>query len=204
MSTVLDAIEIAPLVLRLQPSVDLTDDEFFEFCQINRDWRFERTARGEVLIMAPEGGETGSRSSKLNRQLATWAERDGAGVAFNSSTGFTLPNQAIRSPDVAWVPKARLRNLTPGQKEKFLPLCPDFVVELLSPSDSLPATKKKMEEYMENGARLGWLIDPRRRHVYVYRPGTRVRRLDNPHTVAASPELPGFVLDLRDIWDPGF
>ena len=204
MKTVLDDLEIAPLVIQWPPTIDMTEDQFFDFCQINHDLRIERTSQGDIIIMAPAAGEASSRNLGLARQLGNWALRDGSGVAFDSSGGFTLPNGAVRSPDAAWVRKARLKSLTKKQKQQFLPLCPDFVVELLSPSDRLSTAKQKMQEYLENGARLGWLLDPQHRKVYVYCPGAEVRRLDNPKTLSGDPVLPGFVLDLKEIWDPGF
>ena len=204
MATVLDNLQIAPLVIRFKPVILLTDDQFGEFCRINPDWQIERTAQGEILIMAPAFGKAGARNAELTAQLTNWAHRDATGVAFDSSGGFKLPNEAIRAPDAAWVRKTRLQALSPEQKEGFLPLCPDFVVELLSPSDRLPTAQQKLEEYLANGAELGWLIDPKHRQVYVYRPNQDVERLDSPETLSGEPVLPGFVLDLREIWDPGF
>jgi Uma2 family endonuclease len=182
--------------------VPMTQDQFFEFCQRHPDKRFERTAEGELIIMPPSGGGTGKRNLSIGAQLYYWAELDGTGEAFDSSTGFILPNGANRSPDVSWVLKTRLAALTAEQKEKFIPLCPDFLVELMSPSDSLPKTQAKMEEYIENGARLGWLIERKKKQVHVYRPGQPVQVHDNPQTLAGAPELPGFVLDLEPVWRP--
>jgi Uma2 family endonuclease len=193
-----------PLVLRMRPPLDMDDEQFFVFCQQNSDLQIERTAEGDLIIMSPVGGETGDRESELNFQVRLWAKADGTGVAFSPSTGFTLPNCAKRSPDTAWVLRERLTGLRPQQKKRFLPLCPDFVAELRSPSDSLPAAQEKMQEYMGNGARLGWLIDPENRHVYIYRPNAPVERLDDPATVPGDPELPGFVLDAQAIFNPGF
>lgn len=190
------------VTLRTSPAIELTDDEFFALCQINSDLRLERTSRGDIIIMAPTGAETGNRNSEITRQLGNWTKRDGTGAVFDSSTGFKLPNGADRSPDAAWIPRSRLATLTAKQKEKFLPLCPDFVIELLSPTDTLAATQAKMDEYIENGARLGWLIDPEPRQVHVYRPRVAVVVLENVTEIAADPELPGFVLDLREIWEP--
>ena len=204
MRAVLEDLEVAPLVLHLRPAIDLTEDQFFEFCQANRELRIERTSSGDIVVMPPEGWGSGYRGSELVGQLRNWAMRDRTGVAVGSSTGFTLPNGAVRSPDAAWVRKERLRSLSREQKEKFLPLCPDFVVEVRSPSDRLADLRDKMSEYMENGARLGWLLDPQSREAYVYRPGARVQRLRNPGTLPADPELPGFVLDLAAIWEPAF
>ena len=204
MTVALQDLEIEPLVLHLPTSLALTDDQFFELCQANQEMRLERTAGGDILFMAPAGGEASSHNMQLSIRLGVWANQDGTGIAFDSSGGFILPNGAILSPDAAWVLKSRLRKLKPGQKKKFLPLCPDFVVELLSPTDRLSATMAKMQEYIDNGARLGWLIDPARRQVHIYRPSAEAQRADNPKKLSGDPELPGFTLDLREIWDPGF
>jgi Uma2 family endonuclease len=182
----------------------MTDDKFFQSCQLNADLRIERTAGGEVLILPPTGGETGSRDAGLVTQLRVWAQQDGSGVAFGSSTGFDLPNGATRSPDASWVERSRLEMLSPEQKKKFLPLCPDFVIELRSPSDRLDELKDKMQEYIDNGAQLGWLLDPNDSQVYVYHPGSAVECLENPRSISADPLLPGFLLNLAEIWDPGF
>jgi Uma2 family endonuclease len=190
------------ITLRLSPAIEITDDEFFAFCQLNRDLRFERTAEGDIIVMAPTGGETGNRNADITAQLVTWTKRDGTGAAFDSSTGFKLPNGADRSPDGSWVRKSRLAALTHEQKLKFLPLCPDFVIELLSPTDTLAVTQAKMDEYIENGAQLGWLIDPEMRQIHVYRSRQAVVLLENVVEIAADPELPGFVLDLHEIWEP--
>ena len=200
MSAALDVPVARPLVVRFRPVVDLTDDQFYEFCVLNRDLRIERTAQADVVIMSPAGTRSGNRNAKLVGQLVLWAESDGTGEVFDSSAGFTLPNGAVRAPDAAWVPKARLAQLTTEQQEKFAPLCPDFVAELRSPSDALSEQQEKMEEYLANGSRLGWLIDPLSRRVYVYRPDRAVEELDNPQTLSGEPVLAGFVLDLRKIW----
>lgn len=189
-----------PVVVRLEPVFDLTDEKFFEFCQINRDVRIERNAEGDLLIMPPTGGETGSRNAELTMQLRQWAKRDGQGTAFDSSTGFNLPNKATRSPDASWVRNSRLEQLTPEQKKKFVPLCPDFAIELRSPTDGLRTLRKKMEEYIQNGAQLGWLIDPDPKRVYVFRPGQPVEELVEPSNLKGDPLLSGFVLDLNEIW----
>lgn len=179
-----------------------TEDTFYELCRQNPDLRLERTAKGEVIIMPPTGGETGSRNSEIARQIGNWKKTDGTGATFDSSTGFKLPNGANRSPDASWVSKAKLAQLTLEEKKKFLPLCPDFAIELRSPSDDLDTINAKMEEYIANGLRLGWLIDPEERVVFVYRPGAEVQKLENVNDISADPELPGFVLDLREIWNP--
>ncbi|MBI4468219.1 MAG: Uma2 family endonuclease [Acidobacteria bacterium] len=191
-----------PLAIHLPSSFDMTDDEFFEFCQLNRELRIERTAQGEIIIMSPTGGETGRRNSEINTHLNLWAKRDGGGQVFDSSTGFKLLNGADRAPDASWVKRIRLATLTAAEKKRFIPLCPDFVIELLSPTDSLAGTEAKLEEYVANGAVLGWLIDPETRYVRVYRPGKATEVLMNPQMLSGDPELPGFVLDLGEIWEP--
>ena len=193
-----------PLVLRARPALHFSDDEFFEFCRQNRDLRIEQTAAGEWIIMPPTGFETGSRNQEVSRQLGNWARQDDTGVSVDSSTGYVLPSGAKRSPDASWVLRSRLAGLTAEQKRKFLPLCPDFVVELRSPSDSLADTQEKMAEYRDNGARLGWLIDAAERRVHVYRPSVEPDILDAPASVSADPELPGFTLDMAFVWEPGF
>lgn len=193
-----------PLVLHTRPAIDLSPEQFYEFCLLNREWRIERTAEGDLRIMAPAGGETGSRNAIITSMLTTWALQDRTGVAFDSSTEFTLPNGATRSPDAAWVQRARLAVLTAEQKEKFLPLCPDFVIELRSPSDDFGSVQEKMREYLDNGTQLGWLIDPATRQVYVSRPATPIEVLADPPSVSGDPELPGFVLELTPIWEPPF
>jgi Uma2 family endonuclease len=179
----------------------LTDHELFEICQRNRDWRIERTSEGEVIAMPPAGGRTGQRNFELTGIFRAWVEADGTGVGFDSSTGFILPNGAERSPDLAWVSRARWEALSDSEKEEFPPLCPDFVVELRSRSDSLAALREKMLEYVANGARLGWLIDPIQRRVYVYRPPAEETCLEDPESVYGNPVLAGFVLEPRPLWD---
>lgn len=199
MTQVFTSIENSPLVLQLHPVVQMTDDQFFEFCQINRELRIERTAKGQLIVMPPTGSGTGNRNSKLNQQLSNWADVDRTGLSFDSSSGFTLPNGAIRSPDAAWIKLERWNALSEEQQEKFAPICPDFIVELKSPTDSLKL-QDKMEEYIENGVLLGWLIDRKHKKVYIYRPGMAVECLENPATISGDPVLPGFVLDLSNIW----
>ena len=192
------------LTVQLEGVVDLDENQLFELCRRNRDLRIERTARGEIVVMTPAGGRTSNRNIKIAAQLELWAERDETGEAFDSSGGFTLPSGAMRSPDAAWVERSQLRELPPSSREKFLPLCPTFVIELRSPSDPLSSVQSKLEEYIDNGTRLGWLIDPIQRRVYVYRPGLDAEILDQPRSVAGDPELPGFVLELVRIWDPSW
>ena len=186
-----------PPTLKLH--IELTDEQFFQMCQQNRDLRFERTAKGEILIMPPTGGETSNRNFEIAVQLGIWNKQNNLGKAFDSNGGFILPNGAVRAPDVSWVRRDRWEALTPQQREKFLPLCPDFVVELLSPSDSLKKVQTKMQEYMDNGARLGWLIVPQTRQVEIYRPNQDVEILENPATLSGEDVLPGFVLNLNFI-----
>ena len=199
-----DIRDMMPMSIDLRPLPSMTDEEFFLFCQANRELRIERTAQGEIIMMAPAGGETGGRNANLVTDLNHWARANKQGVVFDSSTGFDLPNGATRSPDAAWVRRELLAQLTAKQKRKFLPVCPDFIIELRSPTDSLRGAQDKMTEWIDNGAQLGWLIDPSERTVYVYRPGHAMEQLQNPATVSAEPVLPGFVLDLAVIWDPGF
>ena len=188
------------LTVSLKSVIDMTDDQFFQLCQNNRELRFERNANGELIIMSPAGGETGNRNGRLNQQLFNWTDADGTGIAFDSSTGFKLPNGADRSPDASWIKLERWDALTDEEKRKFPPICPDFVIELLSPSGSLKTTQEKMKEYIDNGVRLGILINRKSRQVEIYRPGKEVEVLDSPTTVSGEEVLKGFVLNLGMIW----
>ena len=193
------SVESASLLLRLPPDLHLSDDQFYEFCRLNRELRIERTAQGGLVIMAPAGWDTSDKNAEITMQLRLWAKQDGTGRTCDSSGGFALPNGATRSPDASWVRHDRLVALTAEERAKFLPLCPDFVIELRSPSDGLSALQDKMHEYMENGAQLGWLIDPLAGQVFVYRPGAPVERLEAPDGISADPVLPGFRLELAEI-----
>lgn len=184
--------------LDLHSIIDLTDEQFRKLCQINPELKLELTARGELIVMPPTGWGTGKRNSKLNQRLSNWAEENGTGIAFDSSTGFKLPNKANRSPDAAWVSQERIDTTNPAPDE-FLPLAPDFVVELRSASDDLKPLQNKMQEYLNNGVRLGWLIDPQTQLVEIYRQGQDVEILQSPTTLSGEDVLPGFVLDLQDI-----
>ena len=195
---------ILPIVLRLSPVIELTKDQFLAFCEMNDTVRIERTAGGELEIMPPVDLYTGNKELDIAAQLRNWTRRGGRGIAFGPSAGFILPNGAVRSPDAARISKSRLAKLTTEDKRGFGHICPDFVIELRSQSDSLAALKAKMEEYMENGARLGWLIDPQNRRVYVYRPDSEIETLENPENVSAEPELKAFALDLNEIWAQPF
>ena len=188
------------LTLNLNPIIKLTDDQFFQLCQENENIRLERTAKGELIIMSPAGGETGSSNAGLTAQIWIWNQQKKLGKVFDSSTGFKLPNNANRAPDTSWVKLERWDALTPEQKKKFPPICPDFVVELMSPSDSLKETQDKMKEYRDNGAVLGWLINRKSRQVEIYRPNQEVEILQSPTTVSSEDILPGFVLSLESIW----
>ncbi|TAN47862.1 MAG: Uma2 family endonuclease [Methylococcaceae bacterium] len=193
-----------PVVLHWPPSMRLGDEQFFEFCRANDAWRIEYTAAGDCEIMAPTGGETGWRNSRLTTLLSIWAEQEGSGVVFGSSSGFVLSDGAIRSPDVSWVKKARLAVLTPEQKQRFLPLCPDFVIELCSPSDNLKTLQGKMREYIENGADLGWLIDAEIKRVLIFRPGQAISTVDQPEFLSDDVVLSGFKLNMNKIWNVDF
>jgi Uma2 family endonuclease len=184
----------------LELNIDLTDEQFFQLCQNNRDLRFERTATGELIIMPPTGSETGDRNAELTYQLRAWNRQNKLGKSFDSSTGFKLPNGAERSPDASWVKMERWNALTPVEKERFAPLCPDFVVELMSRSDSTEKTRAKMREYIDNGARLGWLINRQQQQVEIYHPNGEVEILQCPQILSGEDVLPGFVLDLAEIW----
>jgi Uma2 family endonuclease len=186
--------------IRIQPARPMSDEEFFRFCVANPDLRIERTAEGEIEIMPPTGFETSHRNAGLTAQLYNWATRDGRGKDFDSNVEFILPSGAARSPDASWVLRSRLAKLTAEQKTKFPPLCPDFVVELRSPSDRLRQAQAKMREWMDNGAKLGWLIDPTTRTVYIYRPGQATERLVDSHRVEGEPPVDGFVLEMADMW----
>jgi len=181
-------------------NINLTDEQFFQLCQNNPDMRFERTASGELIIMSPTGSITSDRNADLTCQLRNWNRKNKLGKSFDSSGGFKLPNGAERSPDASWVKMKRWNSLTEEEQERFAPLCPDFVVELMSPSDTLEKTRVKMKEYMENGASLGWLINRKQKQIEIYRPNQEVEVLESPQTVSGEDVLPGFVLDLAEIW----
>ncbi|MBW4482127.1 MAG: Uma2 family endonuclease [Tildeniella torsiva UHER 1998/13D] len=187
------------ITLTFPPSLELTDEAFFQLCQRNSDVRFERTATGELIVMSPLGGESGKREADLITDLNLWNRQQQLGVVFSSSSGFNLPNGADRSPDAAWVEQSRWDALTPDQRRKFPPLAPDFVIELRSETDSLPTLQTKMQEYVGNGVRLGWLINPQDKQVEVYRPDQPVEILENPSSLSGEAVLPGFVLNLSRV-----
>jgi Uma2 family endonuclease len=193
-----------PLVLRMSGGARMDAAQFFEFCQQNENYRIERCAAGGVIIMPPAGTPSSGRNMQLSGHLWYWAQQDGTGVVYESSAGFRLPNGAVRSPDASWIRKDRLAALTPEQRTGFWAICPDSVAELRSAADSLSTLQTKMEEYRDNGAQLGWLIDPEARKIYVYRPGQPVETLDDPATVSGDPVLPGFVLDAAPVFATSF
>lgn len=186
--------------LDLKTIIDLTDEQFYQLCRANPDVKFERNANGTLLIMSPAGGETGNRNLEIGADFVIWNRQTKLGICFDSSTCFKLPNGAQRSPDIAWIKQDRWQALTPAQREQFPPIAPDFVLELLSPSDSLPTTQTKMQEYIDNGVNLGWLINRKNRTVEIYRPNQAVQMLTNPTQLSDPDILPGFTLNLSSLW----
>ncbi|MBE9209997.1 Uma2 family endonuclease [Nostoc sp. LEGE 06077] len=194
------------LTLNIPPAVGLTDEQFYQICLANDEWRIELTAEGELIIMPPTGGESGIRNSGLTAKVYIWNEQAKLGKVFDSSTEFRLPNGAYRSPDVSWVKQERWDALTPDQRRRFPPICPDFVIELRSQTDSLKKLRAKMQEYRDNGAWLGWLIDPITPLVEIYLPGVEVEVInftfEQPPTLSGEDVLPGFILSLTQILNP--
>jgi len=202
MSATLDISVPEPVVVHFEPSkLRMNDEEFFKFCQLNPELRIERTSGGDIIVMAPTGGKTGRRNARLIVAFGSWAEKDGSGQFFDSSTEFILPNGAGRAPDLSWIRNERWLALSEKQQEQFPPLCPNFVVELRSPTDRLETLRTKMQEYVANGAELGWLIDPLERKVHIFRPDLDPEALENPQQVSGEPLLKGFVLDVQVLWD---
>jgi len=189
-----------PRIMLNVESVGLSPEQFFRLCRDNPEMRIELTAQKEIIIMSPTNMKTGMLNAEITWQIVDWAKKDGRGIAFDSSTLFTLPNGAKRSPDASWVLKSRWEALEPDPTEYFDRICPDFVLELWSPSDILKELHAKMAEYMANGAELGFLIHPPKHQVWIYRPKHEPQCLDQPYSVSADPELPGFTLDLTEIW----
>lgn len=188
------------LTLDMQSAdVRLDDAEFYRLCQANRDLRLELTARGDLIIMPPTGWDTGRRNSSLNRLVGNWAEENGTGIVFDSSTGFKLPNGATRSPDVSWIKRSRLEALSPDPN-KFLPLCPDFAIELRSASDALLPLQAKMQEYIDNGLQLGWLIDPKRKSVEIYRPDQAAETVPFSAVLTGESLLVGLTINLGKVF----
>jgi Uma2 family endonuclease len=191
--------EYLPAILTAAP---MTDEQFVAFCAQHPDLNFEMTAEGELIVMAPAYSETGASNFEIGGELRSWARRDGRGVGCDSSTGFVLPNGARRSPDVSWTLKSRVEKLGARRHDAFWHLCPDFVIEVRSPSDRLTTLQKKMLEYLEQGAQLGWLIDPKKKTVEIYRPGQAVEKLTEVSKLEGEGPVAGFVLDLKYVWDP--
>jgi Uma2 family endonuclease len=191
--------------LNLESVIELSDEQFYQLCRRNPDLRFERSATGDLIIMSPTGGETSRCNLELGADLVIWNRRTGLGYCFDSNGGFILPNGAIRAPDLSWIQKDRWDVLPLKQREKFPPICPDFVVELMSKSDRLSVIQAKLVEYIENGAKLGWLINPEAKQVEVYRPGSSSQLnkelLEMPQTLTGEDVLPGFELDLGFMWE---
>lgn len=188
------------ITLNLKPVIELTDEQFYQLCRRNPDVKFERSAKGELIIMPPTGGETGNYNSEINADFVIWNRQTKLGKVFDSSTGFKLPNSANRSPDVAWIKQERWDALTSKQKEKFPPIAPDFVLEFMSPSDDLRKTQEKMQEYMDNQVKLGWLIDRKTRRVEIYRLGQEVEVVESPTQLSGEDVLPGFILNLQIVF----
>jgi Uma2 family endonuclease len=184
----------------IPPTLKLSDEQFARLVAANPDLRMEKTASGELIVMSPTGSEDGSYNAELTIDVGSWNRQTQTGVVFDSSTGFKLPNGAIRSPDTAWVEKSRWASLTAQQRKGFAPICPDFVLELVSETDDVEVLQAKMQEYLENGCRLGWLIDPKMRQVKIYRSGQPVECLQAPQSLSGEDVLPGFVLNLRRIF----
>ncbi len=186
------------LALNIQ-SAGLTDDQFIQLCRDNVDFRFEISAKKELVIMPGTGPETDIKNAEITGQLWKWTKQDGTGVCFGSSAIFILPNGARRIPDGAWISKERWNRFTPEEKSKLVVVCPDFVIELRSSSDQLRPLQAKMEEYIENGARLAWLLDPIDNCATIYRPGQSPEWIENPTIISGDPVLPGFRFDFREI-----
>lgn len=193
-------VTMTAIAIKLNSIIQLTDNQFYQLCRENPEIKFERNAAGELLIMSPTGGETGNCNSEINADFVIWNRQTQLGKVFDSSTCFKLPNGANRSPDVAWIRKERWDALTAEQKEKFPPIAPDFVLELMSPSDTLRETQEKMQEYIDNGVKLGWLINPKMRQVEIYRFGQPVEILTSPQQLSGEDILPGFILNLSIMW----
>ncbi len=196
-------VEHEPVWVKFKPLEYMDDEAIAKFSALNPELRIERTAEGEIVVMPPAFSNTSNRNGRITTQLGNWAESDDTGEYYDATGGFSLPNGALRSPDASWISHSRMEALTSEQRSGFFHICPDFVIELRSTSDSLSALQAKMQEYMDNGARLGWLIDPVSTppRVHVYRPGAEVEILDEPTEISGAPELPGFVLNMTRIWE---
>ncbi|AFY72128.1 protein of unknown function DUF820 (plasmid) [Thalassoporum mexicanum PCC 7367] len=195
--------------LNLESVIELSDEQFYMLCRRNPDLRFERSAQGDLIIMSPTGIETSERNFGLYLDLGIWNRKTKLGHCFDSNGGYTLPNGAIRAPDMSWIRNDRYESLSKADRTKFAPICPDFVVELMSPNDELKVVQAKMIEYIENGAQLGWLINPKAQQVEIYRPISKSGQdaqpekelLESPKTLSGEDVLPGFELDLGFMWE---
>jgi Uma2 family endonuclease len=195
------ALTEMPLPLRFRPEKPMSDEDLMRFCAANDAVRVERDANGEILVMTPAGSKTSKMNLRIGRLLDEWAEEDGRGVAFDSNGGFTLPDGSMRAADAAWVELKRWQALSDKDQERYAPLCPDFIIELRSPSDSLAELKAKMELWIANGARLGWLIDPENKTVSIYRPGEEAEILTHPTSLQGNGVMSGFELVMARVWE---
>jgi Uma2 family endonuclease len=196
-----DKSAMTAYTINFEPICKMTDEQFYQLCRKNSEIKFERNAKGEIIIMSPTGGETGNQNIETAGDFVIWNRQEKLGKLFDSSTCFKLPNGANRSPDISWIKQERWDALTTEEKIKFPPIAPDFVLELMSPTDSLSETQAKMQEYMENGVKLGWLINPKTRRVEIYRQGKPVEVLEFPTELLGEDVLPGFVLNLQIFWE---
>jgi len=191
---------MSTIALNLEPVLTLTREQFYQLCESNPKAQLERNSNGVLMVMSPTGGETSSYNAAMIANTYLWNQSHKQGKVFDSSGGFALPNGADRSPDLAWITIEKWNALSAEERRGFLPLCPDFAVELLSPSDSWKQGMSKMEEYRENGCRLGWLLDPKKKRVAIYRIDHPVEILDNPTTLSGEDVLEGFVLNIAELW----
>lgn len=188
------------LSLKLSPTITVSLEQFWQICEQNSDLQLEWSSQGELIIMPPTGGETGRSNANITAQLWLWNDQKQLGEVFDSSCGFILNNGAVRSPDCAWISTGKWQSISPSQRQKFLPLCPDFVIEILSPTDNVKITRAKMQEYMDDGCMLGWLINCSTQEVEVYTLKKDVEILTHPMEVSGGEILPGFTLNLNKIW----
>lgn len=186
-------------ILNFDSVCEMTDERFYRLCRNNPEIKFEYS-KGELTVMSPTGGETGKRNAEITAEFVLWNRKTRLGEVFDSSSGFRLPDGAKRSPDVSWVRKERWESLAPEQREKFPPVAPDFILELRSPTDNLKALQEKMQEYRDNGVRLGWLIDCKNRKAEIWRQGEDTEILQSPETLSGEDVLPGFALNMQLIW----
>jgi Uma2 family endonuclease len=189
------------LPIRLLPETRMSDEEFMRFCAANEPMRIEREPNGEILVMTPANSKTSKMNSRIVRLLDEWAESDGRGAAFDSSGGFTLPDTSMRNPDAAWMLNPRWNAMSDEEQSSFAPACPDFIIELRSPSDRLPDLQAKMEQWISNGAQVAWLIDPKEKTVSIYRTGQEPEHIVHPTSIQGDGPIVGFELVMARIWD---